>query len=414
MTLAKIAIVGAGQGGLQLAIGLVQSGHEVKLLSNRSAEQIENGSVTSTQFMFGRALGYERELGIDFWEHEAPRCSSASLRVATSDGSVMVHVKAGMDVPGQSIDQRVKIPRWMRHFEELGGDMQVRDADVQALEELGRDNDLVIVAAGKGEISAMFQRDEQHSVHVKPPRFITCVYLKESVDLAQIQMLDLNINPGVGEVGTFPGISRGGPCRLFTMEAVPGGPMDCWQDVKTPADHLAMFKQLITTHFPLIAHRIGATSELIDDGAALRGHFVPVVRNPVGRLPSGRAVMGMGDVLVLNDPVTGQGSNNASKCAKVYLDAINRQGGRGLDEQWMEATFAEYWNEARWVTEFTNMALNPPGHMLQIMKVGESNQRIAKRLVDGFNDPTTMRPWFYDPMAAADFLEREQKLATAA
>lgn len=411
--MAKIAIVGAGQGGLQLAIGLLKSGHEVKLLSNRSAEQIENGSVTSTQFMFGRALGYERELGIDFWQHEAPRCTSASLRVAMSDGSLMVHVGSGMDVPGQSIDQRVKIPRWMRYFEALGGELQVRDADIQVLEELAQGHELVIVAAGKGEISAMFQRNEQQSVHTTPPRFITCVYLKERVDLTQPQLLDLNINPGVGEVGTFPGISRGGACRLFTMEAVPGGPMDCWQDVKTPAEHLAMFQQLIRTHFPLIAHRIAGQPALIDEGATLRGQFVPVVRNPVGRLPSGRAVLGMGDVLVLNDPVTGQGSNNASKCAKVYLDAINRQGARGLDAQWMEATFAEYWEEARWVTEFTNMALNPPGHMLQIMKAGESNKSIAKKLVDGFNDPTTMRPWFYDPTAAADFLAREQQLTAA-
>lgn len=69
--------------------------------------------------MFGRALGDERELGIDFWQHEAPRCASASLRVATSDGSVMVHIDSAMDIPGQSIDQRVKVPRWMRHFETL-------------------------------------------------------------------------------------------------------------------------------------------------------------------------------------------------------------------------------------------------------------------------------------------------------
>ncbi len=46
------------------------------------------------------------------------------------------------------------------------------------------------------------------------------------------------------------------------------------------------------------------------------------MRNPIGRLPSGRSVLGMADVLVLNDPITGQGPNNTSKGANVYMTCI--------------------------------------------------------------------------------------------
>ncbi|MGH9510229.1 MAG: NAD(P)-binding domain-containing protein, partial [Terriglobales bacterium] len=48
----KIAIVGAGQSGLQLALGLQQNGYDVTVVSNRAPEQIFKGRVTSSQFMF--------------------------------------------------------------------------------------------------------------------------------------------------------------------------------------------------------------------------------------------------------------------------------------------------------------------------------------------------------------------------
>ena len=71
--MAKIAIVGAGQAGLHLGIGLLLSGHQVTMLSNRTGEQIAAGPVISSQSMYGMALGLERELGIDYWQDSAPQ-----------------------------------------------------------------------------------------------------------------------------------------------------------------------------------------------------------------------------------------------------------------------------------------------------------------------------------------------------
>ncbi|MDI5982977.1 NAD-binding protein, partial [Amycolatopsis magusensis] len=48
----KILIVGAGQSGLQLALGLQGHGYEVTLISNRTPEEIRGGRVKSTQCMF--------------------------------------------------------------------------------------------------------------------------------------------------------------------------------------------------------------------------------------------------------------------------------------------------------------------------------------------------------------------------
>jgi hypothetical protein len=56
--------------------------------------------------------------------------------------------------------------------------------------------------------------------------------------------------------------------------------------------------------------------ELTDGNGILAGRFAPTVRKPVAKLPSGRCIFGMADVVVLNNPITGQGSNNAAKCAR--------------------------------------------------------------------------------------------------
>ena len=59
----KINIIGAGQSGLQLGIGLLKQGYDVTIYSDRTPEQIYNGTVMSTQCMFHTALQHERARG---------------------------------------------------------------------------------------------------------------------------------------------------------------------------------------------------------------------------------------------------------------------------------------------------------------------------------------------------------------
>ena len=68
----RIAIFGAGQSGLQLALGLIGEGYEVTLVSDRSAEEIRRGRVMSSQCMFDSALQTERDLKLNLWEQEMP------------------------------------------------------------------------------------------------------------------------------------------------------------------------------------------------------------------------------------------------------------------------------------------------------------------------------------------------------
>ena len=92
MTLARFLIVGAGQSGLQLGLGLLDDGHDVTVVSNRTPEDLRNGRLTSGQCMFGAALATERALGIDLWEHECPHVDIVISR-STMACSVMLRSK---------------------------------------------------------------------------------------------------------------------------------------------------------------------------------------------------------------------------------------------------------------------------------------------------------------------------------
>ncbi len=59
MSQRSITIVGAGQSGLQLAIGLLDRGYEVRVVSDRTADEIGDGRVSSSQCMFDTALDHE-------------------------------------------------------------------------------------------------------------------------------------------------------------------------------------------------------------------------------------------------------------------------------------------------------------------------------------------------------------------
>lgn len=410
--MANIAIVGAGQAGLHLGIGLLMSGHSVTMLSNRSGEQIATGPVTSSQSMYGMALGLERELGIDYWQDSSPQYAGAQMRVADSAGNVMLYWQGAMDEPGQSIDQRVKIPVWMDRFVELGGNLQIADAGVEELEALAGTHDLVIVAAGKGEIGALFERNPERSPLTSPQRVLALTYVNRFKPRPGTPAICININPGIGEFVSFPGLSLNGPCEIFTIECIPGGPMDIWGDVKTPQDHLEVSEHLLRTFFPIEAERIDGHLELADDKAVLRGRITPTTKHPVATLPGGAKIFGLADVVCLNDPLTGQGSNNASKAAKIYLDAINARGDKPFDEEWMRDVFEQYWDYARYPVAYTNQTLGaPPAHMMQILKAAESDAELAYLMANSFNDPKSIAPWYYEATAAEQFLAGRMALA---
>jgi 2-polyprenyl-6-methoxyphenol hydroxylase-like FAD-dependent oxidoreductase len=82
-----MTIVGGGQGGLILAIGLRQAGHAVRLVQDRSAEAIAQGPVMSSQCLFATAIRIEHALDLDLWSSQVPRIEGIQMETLPSSGT---------------------------------------------------------------------------------------------------------------------------------------------------------------------------------------------------------------------------------------------------------------------------------------------------------------------------------------
>jgi flavin reductase (DIM6/NTAB) family NADH-FMN oxidoreductase RutF len=194
----------------------------------------------------------------------------------------------------------------------------------------------------------------------------------------------------------------------MVFEGVPGGLIDCWRDVHRPEEHLARSLEILEQFLPWEAERCRDV-QLTDPSGILTGRLAPIVRKPIATLPSGAHVLGMADAVVLNDPITGQGSNNASKCAEIYQASIVEHDD-GFDQRFMQRTFDRYWRGyAQWVVSWTNALLAPPQpHVRRLLGAAAELPRLAETIVNGFDDARIFYPWWFDP-GEADRLIEEKK-----
>ncbi|MDQ1128731.1 styrene monooxygenase/indole monooxygenase family protein [Microbacterium sp. SORGH_AS_0888] len=401
----RITIVGAGQSGLQLGLGLLAQGFEVRLISNRTPDDIRSGRVASSQCMFHTPLQYEAAVGADLWP-DAPPVEGVGLAVPNPEapGEKLLGWTGRLDAPAQSVDQRLKFPALIELFEKRGGELVFEDAGIDDLERYTSEDELVLVAAGKGEIARLFERDAARSTFDAPQRALALTYVHGLTPDADLPKVAFNLIPGVGEYFVFPALTLSGPCHIMVFEGIPGGPMDRFAGAGGAAEHFEISKDILKTFLPW-EHARAADASLTDELGVLQGRFAPTVRKPLVTLPSGRTVLGMADVVVLNDPITGQGSNNASRCAQSYLSSIVEQGDGEYDDAWKEQVFERYWTVAEPVVTWTNAFLvPPPPHLLNVLGAASQFPPIADRFANGFDDPSDFGSWFLDPEGSERYI----------
>ncbi|QPP06616.1 FAD-binding oxidoreductase [Streptomyces bathyalis] len=410
----KILIVGAGQAGLQLALGLQSQGYEVTVMSNRTADEIRGGRVMSTQMQFHTALQNERDIEVNFWESQAPKVEGLGVSVADPESvqgpgetQRAINWLGMLDGYAQSVDQRVKMSGWMETFAQRGGQLVIHGAAVSDLNFFAKKYDLVLVAAGKGELVSMFERDPERSPYDEPQRALAVSYvngLGPRPEHPDTEAVRCNLVPGVGELFVMPCLTTSGRCDILFWEGIPGGPLDVFQGIKDPNEQLAKTLELMEQFTPWEYAR-ATKVELTDANGTLSGRYAPTVRKPIGRLPDGGAVLGVADVVVANDPITGQGSNSASKCAAAYLASILERGDKPFDEEWMQQTFDRFWADVQHTTKWTNaMLAPPPEHILNLIGAAGQLQPVADRIANGFNNPADFEEYFYDPAKAEAYL----------
>src|SRR5438067_10719884 len=140
----------------------------------------------------------------------------------------------------------------------------------------------------------MFKRDAGKTPIYQHMRALALTYVMNMVPRKPFPAVSFKLAPGVGEYFVFPALTTTGACEIMVFEGVPGGPMDCWNDVKSPEQHLAKSKWVLASFMPLERERCD-NIELTDENGILAGRFAPTVRKPVCKLSSGKFALGMAD-----------------------------------------------------------------------------------------------------------------------
>jgi 2-polyprenyl-6-methoxyphenol hydroxylase-like FAD-dependent oxidoreductase len=405
----KILIVGAGQAGLQLALSLLTHDYEVTVISATTPDQIRAGRPLGTPALFAPALATERCYGLNLFDTDTPPLHGTRVSVAGPAGQPVLAFNAEFERPGASTDLRVKTAAWLELAEQRGATVIYRQVSPQDLDVItaGRGFDLVIVAAGRAELTNVFDTDPVRTVHDRPRRVVAAAYvqgLRPDPHWSDTH-LEFHPVPGVGELFVVPTLSLSGPCHALVFEALPGGPADRWTaGAIDPQQILELIVDLTDTFTPWVAERSRQVT-LADPNGALYGRIHPLVRHPVAHLPSGGIALGIGDAVNRKDPIGGQGANLAAKAAAGYVDAIVAHGIQPFHEAWMNATFESFWStHGAAATTLTNALLSPPApHMMEIFAVAAGNPQVARRFAAGLADPSDMN-WFTSPDAAANYL----------
>ena len=329
----NIAIVGAGQSGLQLAFELLnQTGYQIALYTDKAADEVLNSPAPPVPIQFNPSVSYEKELGLDFWASEpATHIDGVRFQLFSPEGVKALTIEAPLQVKAQTVDLRLKFSTWLDEFEKRGGKLVVSDISIDLLEQLATDYDAVFVATGKGGFASIFEKDGDKTRYQQPQRHLALFYAKDGKlnyqDDPSSGGSSYNIMQGAGELIMSPFLSREKE-RIFYLlfEVLPGGPMDFFDRTEEAEAQLTKAKEFIQAHYPEIYPMIEDTT-LCGPEEWVCGAITPYVRKPVGTLPSGKVVMAIGDLLVLNDPIMAQGLNGASKLARHIARHITSRSG---------------------------------------------------------------------------------------
>ena len=432
MLMSKVAIIGSGVSGLTLGIGLIEQGHDVSIFTGLSGKDwMTKVPPTGTACRFAGSLDLENELGINHWDGTTPingvhlTFSPKYSSKPGKPGRQLLDLMGRFSRPALAIDVRLQSYRWEKDFEERGGKTVIGNVNLEGLDKIAQEHDITFVAAGKAEIGKLFDVDEERSIYAKPQRKLALITIK-NVDMDRSKDgihfthgIKFNFYGSDGEQFSVPYWHKDGyQCWSLVFEAKEGSAIDKFDNAKTGSEVLDVAKSVFKEMYPWDYNWI-KNAELTDEKGWLKGAVHPCYKKPVAKLPSGTAVMAVGDTANTLDPIGGQGANNNYRQIKVLLSEFKNNTAGDYSEAWMNATFDKYFNEIGYNTNrFNNTLLEPltkAGQRMLISQYGSTGkegddsiqQMIADAFVENFDNPNNITDTFHDDAKAKAWINKQ-------
>lgn len=382
----NIAIVGSGIAGLHLGLHLRKQNLDVTIYTNRTGEEVANGPVMNSVAHMHVTRSIEEELGINHWIGD----NYEYIRHYHYNGWGEEREYFGdFTKPSAVVDYRIMLPKLMEDFEERGGRFVYGTLFREDVDALTDEYDLVVVSAGKGDISAIFPKRPEMSPFSAPARKLA-VGFWHGVERLEPNGVGVNVVPGVGELLAIPMWSFSGKVMALLFESVPGGPQEVLTDQKyadDPAAYREKTLEILREYYPPMYARINEDEfRLQGEKDILQGAFPPSMRQDFVELPNGKFLLALGDIHMTVDPVQAQGANSAAYSAKLIADAIAED--KVFDRRFMEKVARRRAERLEAATNWINTIIGPPTEQIPaLFSAMVHNPELADRFTENFNNP---------------------------
>ncbi len=401
----RIGIVGAGVGGLHLALYLQKRGIDATVITDREPREYRDARLLNTVAHHYVTIDRENDLGVNHW-------LDPTVYYAFHDHFFNfpqpLHFRGDFAKPSRAVDYRIYLPLLMEDFAARGGKIEYRrieDGDIAAL--VAR-FDLLVVSSGRGALGRLFTSRPEHMPFAEPQRRLF-VGLYQGVRNTTPMNVTLSVSPGHGEMIVIPTVTFSGVAHALLMENIPGGDLDAGMAAlsyeKDRRGFLQTVLEKLEKHHPSTYDRIDRSRfDLAQPQDVLQGGIVPTVRRTVVEL-DGKCAVALGDVHSVIDPMMGQGANMASYAAFVLgeeivkADAFDTRFAEKVDLRREDRVLAA----ARW----TNLMLKPPSEALGALIVAMSgNRKLCDEFTENFNYPEIQWDRLATPQRIRAWIER--------
>ncbi|MER5432242.1 styrene monooxygenase/indole monooxygenase family protein [Streptomyces sp. NPDC002588] len=412
-TARSATVIGAGQGGLHLALGLIKDGWRVRLVTNLTPEQYAGAQLMSGHMLQQRSVLMEQVAGAAPYSSLTAHPARGVDFALSADGrNVDLRFQGDFEGPALSLDTRLKCSTLLETFRRQGGEVHFGSVGEADLAELAEDGDPVFVATGRAGLSSLFDTDEARTVHDRPQRQLLLLLVSGFRPLGEDTegRVKFCFSPEHGEIFFGPQVHLSNtPVHSVFIEARPGGAMDRFREVGSAAEALEIARALVSE---FAAWELDALREArpSDPRGWLRGAVTPLVRRPVAALSTGRCVFGVGDVLMVCDPAAGQGGNATAWGVHDLLAGLRELDGAPVTRDWYEDRFERFWaKEGRYFAGFSNMLLEPPNAAAETLFAASARSRaVADRLASCFAHPKVLMEHLGSVAAAERFIREAE------